>query len=67
LSKEVAGGVFESLTKGFTRTGEVAEEGIKAEINMARDRLKISEEIRSSSVINFDLLKEARNESSSYR
>jgi NitT/TauT family transport system substrate-binding protein len=61
LNKELANGVFESITRGFTRTGEVAEEGIKAEINMARERLKISEEIPNSRVINFQLLREARS------
>jgi hypothetical protein len=61
LNKELANGVFESITRGFTRTGEVAEEGIKAEINMARERLKITEEIPNSRVINFQLLREARS------
>jgi NitT/TauT family transport system substrate-binding protein len=67
LNKELANGVFDSIAKGFTRTGEVAEEGIKAEIDMARERLKINEEIPSSKVINFGLLREARKESSSSR
>lgn len=62
LDKELATGVYESITKGFTRTGEVAEEGIKAEINMVRQRLKISEQIPSSKVINFELLREARGQ-----
>ena len=60
LNKELASGVFDSITKGFTRTGDVAEEGIQAEINMARERLKINEEIPNSKVINFELLREAR-------
>jgi ABC-type nitrate/sulfonate/bicarbonate transport system substrate-binding protein len=62
LSRELATGVFESLSRGFTRTGEVSEEGIQAEINMARERLKLTEEISSSKVINFSLLREARKE-----
>ena len=62
LNRELATGVFDSLTRGFTRTGEVGEEGIKAEINMARERLKLTEEIPSSKVINFALLREARKE-----
>jgi NitT/TauT family transport system substrate-binding protein len=67
LGKELASGVFESITKGFTRNGEVAEEGIKAEINMARERLKISDEIPNSKVISFGLLREARKELGSNR
>jgi NitT/TauT family transport system substrate-binding protein len=62
LNPELATGVFSSLTKGFTRTGEVGEEGIRAEINMAKERLKLTEEIPSSKVINFVLLREARKE-----
>jgi ABC-type nitrate/sulfonate/bicarbonate transport system substrate-binding protein len=62
LNRELATGVFDSLVRGFTRTGEVGEEGIKAEINMARERLKLTEEIPSSKVINFALLREARKE-----
>jgi len=62
LNQELATGVFHSLARGFTRTGEVGEEGIKAEINMARERLKLTEEIPSSKVINFALLREARKE-----
>jgi len=62
LNRELATGVFNSLSRGFTRTGEVGEEGIKAEINMARERLKLTEEIPNSKVINFVLLREARKE-----
>ena len=62
LNRELATGVYNSLTRGFTRTGEVGEEGIKAEINMARERLKLTDEIPSSKVINFALLREARKE-----
>ena len=62
LNRELATGVYHSLTRGFTRTGEVGEEGIKAEINMARERLKLTEEIPTSKVINFTLLREARKE-----
>jgi ABC-type nitrate/sulfonate/bicarbonate transport system substrate-binding protein len=60
LNKELASGVFDSIIKGFTKTGNVAEEGINAEINMARERLKINEEIPNGKVINFELLREAR-------